>query len=116
MMHPFRSKDNIIVIVERDPKCKALPDLKHCRFSIAGDQKIMEVCDAIRKRILKIDQKYQSQSFFLFTNKILPNKCTLLPLFRTIYQGTLQHTQRYRRWPPIPDVLKPRPILIHFEN
>ena len=69
----------MIVIVEKDPKCKALPDLKHCRFSIAEDQKIMEVCDAIRKRILKIDQKYQSQSFFLFTNKILPNKCTCLP-------------------------------------
>lgn len=74
-MRYCRNKDHIIVIVEKEPKCKALPDLKHCRFSISGDQKVMEVCDAIRKRIIKIDKKYENQSFFLFTNKVLPNKC-----------------------------------------
>ena len=68
------------MVVEKDPKCSALPDLRHSRFSIAGEQKIMDVCNAIRKRIIALDSKYESQPFFLFTNRILPNKCTGVPI------------------------------------
>ena len=34
----------------------------------------MEVCNAIRTRIINIDQKYESQPFFLFVNKSMPPK------------------------------------------
>ena len=71
----IRNPDHVIVIVEKEPKCESLPNLKHCRFSIAVDQKVLDVCQAIRQRIIKIDKKYESQSFFLFTKKFLPNKC-----------------------------------------
>ena len=38
----------------------------------------MEVCSAIRQRIIAIDQKYESQPFVLFTSHILPNKGRIL--------------------------------------
>ena len=50
-----KNQNSVVVIVEKDPKCVALPDLKHSRFSIADNQKIMEVCNAIRTRIVALD-------------------------------------------------------------
>ena len=34
----------------------------------------MDVYNAIRKRIISIDAKYESQSFYLFTNRVLTNR------------------------------------------
>jgi hypothetical protein len=73
-----------VVIVEKDPKCRVLPDLKHNRFTILETNKIMEICNAIRSRIVTLDEKFKNQPFFLFTRNKLPNKGISNPTQNTL--------------------------------
>ena len=69
-----RDPNLIVVIVEKDPKCKVFPLLKYNRFKIGKENKFFEMYTAIRKRILDMGDKYESHSLFLFTRTVLPNK------------------------------------------
>ena len=47
-----RDANNIIVVVEKDPKCKVFPNLNHNKFVTNKNNKFFEMHNAIRKRLI----------------------------------------------------------------
>lgn len=65
-----------MIIVERDRRCRNLPELVHCRYSISEGQKIMDIGNAIKKRMIAIDKKYENESLVLSLDHTIPSKGT----------------------------------------
>ena len=66
----FRRKDSVMIMVEKQDRCKAYPDIRFM-LSISEISKVMEITAFVRDRIIAIDEKkYRNQSIFIYADKI----------------------------------------------